>query len=139
MDLQLDKRDRMIDSQNLHRKISSEIKHIKKMQGKSDFIRSMRLYREKKQNRQKQLVNQDPLKLTSELEDIVKAISNLEKQERGVTYHQGRKQKLQSFMQSVKKGEIRSSLSTIQRRERFGEKGSLGIDRGDSKNEFSKD
>ena len=81
------------------------------MQSQKNKRKTRKMYKERKGRNEKSVFEKDPLKLTSELEDIFKTISSLENQELGNTYHKQRKKKLKTLMRSSKLANIRKTMN----------------------------
>ena len=70
-----------------------------------------KIYKERNGTQEKSVFQKDPLKLTSELDDIFETISSLENQELGNSYHKQRKKKLKTLMRSSKLANIRKTIN----------------------------
>ena len=85
--------------------------NFKSMMNSKTLQKSRQLYKEKLRSRDFSEKEKNPLKLTSELDDIFKTISSLEQQELGKTYHREREKKLKTLMRSSKLADIRKNMN----------------------------
>ena len=86
-------------------------RQARKLKNFKTMMRSGKLQKTRKLYKESSLKETNPLKLTSELDDIFKTITSLEQQEFGNTYHQERQKKLKTLMRSSKLADIRKTMN----------------------------
>jgi hypothetical protein len=102
-------------SENKYSRLEQErqarkLKNFKTMMRSGKLNKSRKLYKER-EGQESSLKETNPLKLTSELDDIFKTITSLEQQEFGNTYHKERQKKLKTLMRSSKLADIRKTMN----------------------------
>jgi hypothetical protein len=102
----------MMYSRLAQQRKARKLNHFKNMMQRPNYKKSGNKYNETKHHPHTQSsAEEDPLKLTIELDDIFKTISGLEQQDLGNTYHKERQKKLKTLMRSSKLENIRKTMN----------------------------